>query len=385
MLQLSLWKKAGFRAISVAERGLRGSQSLAADDLRKIRNFLVLQYESPLGSVVHATPLFEALKRAAPDGYIAVAASPMAAAVLRHNPYIDRCLVTASPFAEFRQAVRSLRGMFQAMPTGPRCIVTTIGNQRSRIALLSLLAGGAIRAGYTLAPELYHLPLSFQPERGQIEGNLDIVRRLGHTMEFREPHIFFGRQDAEHARQWLELLPGGSGACRAAFVTHNSSGQSNRWSVERFRQVIARLTQDRGVAPIFLGTAKDAAAIDALRQKLPDQGISLAGKTTISELAAVLAQCDLVVSQDTGTFHVARAVGLPGVVTAPAWQSPLEWLPVNQPRYRVLRGPTIEHPPADYSMEEISADQVYDAAVDLLEKFPADPGRRAERVQDCLR
>ena len=35
--------------------------------------------------------------------------------------------------------------------------------------------------------------------------------------------------------------------------------------------------------------------------------LKAAGKTTIAELAALLAQCDLIVSLDTGTFHVARA------------------------------------------------------------------------------
>ncbi|MHB1516617.1 MAG: glycosyltransferase family 9 protein [Acidiferrobacteraceae bacterium] len=76
-----------------------------------------------------------------------------------------------------------------------------------------------------------------------------------------------------------------------------------------------------------------------MKRAMPDAGISLARKTAVATLAALLAQCDLIVSLDTGTFHVARAVGLPSVVIAPAWQSPLEWLPVASERYRVLRRP----------------------------------------------
>ena len=136
-----------------------------------------------------------------------------------------------------------------------------------------------------------------------------------------------------------------------------------------------------GAIPIFVGTEKDAAPIEELRKDLPEKGISLAGKTTIAELAALLAQCDLIVSLDTGTFHVARAVGLPGVVIAPAWQSPLEWLPVQSERYRVLRGPSIRDIPPDYSIDEISVEQVCDAAQSLLEKYPADPAQRASRVE----
>ena len=106
----------------------------------------------------------------------------------------------------------------------------------------------------------------------------------------------------------------------------------------------------------------------------------MAGKTTVAELAAVLAQCDLIVSLDTGTFHVARAVGLPGVVIAPAWQSPLEWLPVDSEHYRVLRGPALTNTPADYWIEEVSTEQVTDAALGLLEKFPPASSSRAARM-----
>lgn len=379
------WKKAAFQTIARAEHLVRGRHRLSEVDRLQIRNFLVLQQESPLGSVVHATPFYEALKRAVPEAHVTVAASRMAAAVLQHNPYIDHSVVTPNPFVDFRNAARAVRGLFQSLPNGTRCMVTTIGNQRTRLAMLGLIAGDAVRVGYTLAPELYDLPLFFDPERGQIDGNIDIVRSLGHHVPFYEPRIFFTERDAEHASRWLESLAVPPSMHRVAFVTQNSGGQRNQWSAARFQQAICRLSQHGNAVPIFLGTANEAATIEDLRRSLPNRGISLAGKTTISELAAVLAQCDLVVSLDTGTFHVARAVSLPGVVIAQAWKSPLEWLPVEHPRYRVLRGPTIPEAPPDYWIEEISADQACEAAIELMAKYPADPAQRMERLQHSLR
>jgi hypothetical protein len=73
-------------------------------------------------------------------------------------------------------------------------------------------------------------------------------------------------------------------------------------------------------------------------------------------------------------------VGLPGVVIAPAWQCPLEWLPVQSEGYRVLRGPSIRDIPTDYSIEEITVEQVCDAAQTLLAKFPVDSGQRGSRM-----
>jgi ADP-heptose:LPS heptosyltransferase len=375
------WKNAVFQTIARVEHLLRGGRPSSAAELSQIRNFLVLQYESPLGSVIHATPLYEALKCALPEAHITVAASRMAAGVLEHSPFVDRCVVTPNPFENFARCVMAARGLLQTMPPGKRCVVTTIGNQRTRLAFLSVLAGSAVRVGYTLAPELFDVPLSFHPQRGQIEGNLDIVRRVGHDVPFYGPHVFFTRQDVETAAQWLASYAAHSGLPRIVFVTQNSGGQRNQWVTARFQQVISGLSRGLGAVPIFVGTAKDAAPIDDLRNDLPDTGISLAGKTTVATLAALLAQCDLIVSLDTGTFHVARAVGLPGVVIAPAWQSPLEWLPVASERYCVLRGPSIQEIPPTYCIEEVSVEEVCEAAQTLLEKFPVDAGQRAARVE----
>ncbi|MGH9615213.1 MAG: glycosyltransferase family 9 protein [Acidobacteriaceae bacterium] len=379
------WKRAAFRTIAGGADLLRGGVRISAYDLAQIRNFLVFQFESPLGSVVHATPLYEALKRAVPDADITVAASPTAASVLQHSPYIDRCVVMPNPFENFAASVMAVRRLAETMPAGPRAIITTIGNKRTRLAILGLLTGSARRVGYTLAPELYDLALPFHPERGQIEGNLDILRCLGHDVAFCEPRVFFQQQDAEQAAHWLESLSPTTNTPRIAFVTQNSGGQRNQWSAQRFQQVISGLSRGMRALPVFLGTAKDAAAIDELHRSLPNPGISLAGKTNVPELAAVLAQCDLIVSLDTGTFHVARAVGLPGVVIAPAWQSPLEWLPVEHPSYRVLRGPSIVAQPAAYWIEEISVEQVIGAALDLLENYPPSPSSRAARTDRSTR
>jgi ADP-heptose:LPS heptosyltransferase len=134
-----------------------------------------------------------------------------------------------------------------------------------------------------------------------------------------------------------------------------------------------------------LGTAQEAAAIDALRGPLAFHNISMAGKTTVPQMAALLAQCDLLLSLDTGSFHVARAVGLPGGVLAPAWQDPVEWLPVNDAAYRVLCGPRIPMPAAEYRMQETSVEAVVTAARDLLVAFPPSETARKARLERRLR
>jgi ADP-heptose:LPS heptosyltransferase len=205
------------------------------------------------------------------------------------------------------------------------------------------------------------------------------LRTLGYEPESHEPRIFFTQKDWDTASQKLDALPGPRCAPRIAFVTQNSGGQRNRWSDERFFQVMEHLFRQCGASPVFVGTKAEEPAIEALCKCLSQPGASFAGRTTVPELAAVLAQCDLVVSLDTGPFHVARAVGLPGVVIAPAWQDSREWLPVDDPRYRVLRGPAIPKGQPEYWIEEVSVEQVLTSAEALLEAFPASLEARVAR------
>lgn len=381
----SSWKLLLLHTFAPLERAFRSRPILSSNDLRSIRNFLLLQYDTPLGSAVHATPLYEAIKRHIPDARIYVAASTMAASVLSSSPYVDKCVVTPDPLQNLRGAISAVRELHHTFPSGSVCIATTRGNQRSRIASLAVLTGRGTRIGFTLATPLYDLPLPLHAGRSQIEDNVAILRALGHNVAAPEPQVFFTSADVEYANSLLAATPVSTKLPRIVYVTQNSGTQPNQWRAERFQQVIVSLSASHPAFPIFVGSGREAEAIEALRAPLTEKGISLAGKTSIPQLAALLAQCDAVVSLDTGTFHVARAVQLPGVVIAPAWQDPIEWLPVGHPGYRILRGPSIMEHDAKRFIDEISAAQVIAATEEVLSLFPPSADSRASRMHTALR
>ena len=110
-------------------------------------------------------------------------------------------------------------------------------------------------------------------------------------------------------------------------------------------------------------------------------GTSLTGRTSVPELAALLALSDAAVSLDTGTMHVGRAVGVPIVVIGPSWQKPIEWLPLDLPQARILRGADRPDVPPNYKLDEVQAAAVIEALTDLLKTYPPGPAPRAERLQ----
>ena len=151
---------------------------------------------------------------------------------------------------------------------------------------------------------------------------------------------------------------------------------------KRFVEVIRYAAMTLGCAILYVGTAAEAGAIEALREQAGNLGTSLAGCTAATGLAALLALERLpVITLDTGTMHVGRAVGVPMVVLGPSWQSPLEWLPLGLPQVRICRGEDRSELPENYRLDEISPAQVIAALRELMAAYPASEDARASRVE----
>jgi ADP-heptose:LPS heptosyltransferase len=360
-------------------------------ELSTIRNFLLLQYPLALGTAIHATPLIAALHAAIPDARIAAAASGFALDVLRGNPGLERLVPTPSPLHEFLPAARSLRKA-HFFDREAYAVLLTTGNERSRIMLAAVFGTSPTRVGFTLMPELAAVPLRFDPRISQIANNLCIVAALGHgpalleqlqaNPALIEPAVYFSPSELDAARALCqEANP--QGAPITAFAMQGSGGQRTGWHDHRFAQVI-RHVESLGHRTVFLGTAADGAIIDRLRVLSGSSGVSLAGRTSVAQLTALLCLCDLLVTLDTGTMHAGRAAGLPMIVLGPSWQRPIEWLPLGKPNVRILRGDDRDDVPPDYRLDEISAADVIAAVDDLRDAYPPSQQERERRVGRML-
>jgi ADP-heptose:LPS heptosyltransferase len=365
-------KGTGFSAIAGLERGFGAGRS-GERELSSFRNFLLLQHARALGTVVHATPLIPALREAMPDSRIAVAASGFALEVLRNNPGIEWLIETPSPLSDWRGAAQVLRreNPFRGEDF---VIVTPVGNDRTKIALQTLFVGAGARVGFTQVPALYRAAFEFDYAKSQIENNLAILPALGHPVRHFEPQMFFSAADVDLAERMLVESGAEAGQVVAAFVTQTSVTQHKSWRKERFQAAAEFLIERYGAHIVFVGTESEAAAIDDLRKGIPHRTGSFAGKTNLLQMAALLSLCDVGLTLDTGTMHVGRTVGLPMAIIAPAWSPQLEWLPLNNPRYRILKNAEVEVCPPDYIIDEVSVDEVNGALQGLLRAFP--PGSR---------
>ena len=112
-----------------------------------------------------------------------------------------------------------------------------------------------------------------------------------------------------------------------------------------------------GAHIVFLGTAAEAAAIEALRDGLGARDDQCCGEDLAAAVEALLSLCRVGLTLDTGILHLGRTVGLPMVILAPAWSPPIEWLPLDNPRYRILKNADMAVCPPDYVIDEVSVEK----------------------------
>jgi ADP-heptose:LPS heptosyltransferase len=380
-----------YRTLRAAERVTRQVPAVLPAHLSSIRRLLFLQYETALGTAVNATPVFEAVKRARPEASITVACHHLTWELLEYNEFIDHLVVTTHPDRGFLRAGYELALRTRQLGHPFDCALTDAGNQKSRLALMMLGVRTKLRMGFTNAKELYHVARGYDRGQSALQNNLRLLDLLHLGSADVRPRAFFSSRELDIAMKLLAKNSLLDGRPIAALVTQSSGGQPSRWFDARFVDVADSIAESLGAHILFVGTASEVAAIDAMRSRMKNPSVSLAGQTNITELAALLCHCDLAVTLDTGTMHVARAVDLPMVVIASAWQPAHEWLPLGVQGITILRREdaacracSISYCPTRACMKRIGVDEVVAAVETLVARYPPSQASRQRRVSNSL-
>lgn len=97
-------------------------------------------------------------------------------------------------------------------------------------------------------------------------------------------------------------------------VQAGASQGKRQWAPEKFVRLIKILVEQHSARVIMTGSSKERSIIDPIVQGCNSPNVvSLAGQTSVPQLAAVLERAAVLVTGDTGPMHMAVAVGTPVV------------------------------------------------------------------------
>jgi len=187
-----------------------------------------------------------------------------------------------------------------------------------------------------------------------------------------EPRFQVSSESKQEADRLVsKFAPQSSRAPMVALCPGATNSLAKRWPAHRFAETADRLAQKNGFQTVIVGSAGDFEAAEEVASTMKSPSTNLAGRTSISELKALLACSALVISNDTGTAHVSAALGIPTVVvfgpTEHVSTRPLSPI-ATVVRHDVECSPCmLRECPIDHRcMTGVEVDNVYRAAVDLL-------------------
>lgn len=136
------------------------------------------------------------------------------------------------------------------------------------------------------------------------------------------------REPPAEADAWAEsFLAANAGPASAVPVAFQlgASEARRQWPPERFAALGDQLWRAAGVRPVLLGAAAEAPLAAAYTQAAAHPFVNAVGATDIPRLAALLRRCRLLVTNDTGTLHLAAGLGIPSLAfffaTAQPWDT----------------------------------------------------------------
>lgn len=275
------------------------------------------------GDCVLLTPVFKALKDKYKSSYVAVMAPQRVRGVFEDNPSIDEVIV----FDE-KQTHRSLKSKVDFIKElkKKKFDAAFLVHRSFTRALICLLAGIKKRIGYKRFKNSFVLTKKVDLPQGDIHRQdcyLGLFEGEGINIEDRNPHVFI-HQDAHIAAQsLLSQIPDVS---RLVGINVSANWPLKRWPKELFSQLSDRLIGELGAQVMFIGDKKESALIKDVMAKMKNKAYDFCGKTKLKELAALMTNCRLFISNDSGPAHLAASLSIPTLVlfgpTASAITSP---------------------------------------------------------------
>lgn len=293
-----------------------------------------------LGDLLCAVPALRTLRAALPRAEITLIGLPWSRALVdRFDAYLDRFL----PFPGYPglpelsvEPRRVVQFLAEAQDARFDLAIQMHGSG-SIVNPLVVLLGARMTAGFYRPGDYCPDPDRFlqYPEQGhEVWRHLRLMERLG--LPSRGSHLEFPLRPDDW--QVLATIDETRGLQSGQYVcVHPGAGASTRrWPPERFAAVSDALAA-RGLTVVLTGSSEEIALVGDVVRAMRSPVVNLAGRTGLGPLAALVSRARLLVSNDTGVYHVAVAVGTPAVVVSTEPNAD-RWGPPNELAYRFICG-----------------------------------------------
>ena len=274
-----------------------------------------------VGDGVISLPALEALRIRFPESEIVLVAKPWVSELYLYHPAVNRQIIY-NPDREHK-GVRGMKKLVEAL-RAEQFDAAILFQNAFQAAWMAWRAGIPLRLGYAREGRgvLLTDPINVPPRAAyghQAYYYLHLLFRAGviERPEFPRPTTepLLGLQDAEKTWALRQLRSLGLDGPRFLVGLNPGAqfGPAKRWPAERFAELADRLIGALHADVLIFGSPAERPLAETIAHAMKHTPTIVAGDTSLRQFMALLAQCRLVVNNDSGPMHVAAALGLPQV------------------------------------------------------------------------
>ncbi|MCY4438283.1 MAG: glycosyltransferase family 9 protein [Chloroflexi bacterium] len=318
-------------ALALIARLRHGQDSYRPDSVERI---LIIRLDL-IGDLLFSVPAIRNTRQRFPHARLDVLVAPNTAPLLAECPYINHVYTLDTHTLTHLPGFLSLSRWRQAWR-----LIRTLRAQRYELCLslygvpaatVSLLTGAPQRAGFadeappgsfTLRATGSRLP----QDRHEVHCSLAVAQAAGAATTPDRMEAWVSAAD----RAWAEGTLATDGNALWVACGHGArNGYAKIWPRRHWVGLIDQL-QKTGYRAVLVGGPEEVEEAAAIAHACESAPLVLTGKTTLGQLAAVLAQVTLMVGSDSGPLHLAVALGT-SVVGLYGATSPVRYGPFGQP------------------------------------------------------
>ncbi|MDQ1255615.1 MAG: hypothetical protein QG656_207, partial [Candidatus Hydrogenedentes bacterium] len=282
-----------------------------------------------MGDMLQTSPLVNAIRRKYPDAHITALVRGMSRTVAERHPdigdvivydedgmYLDLCAKDSDRLLKAYERAEDYIRLLQNPPQDMayNCTHSLASAMLLKMAEIPEVVGAHLSGDWQFVLR-GHWPAYFFTSVFHREYNdlnlCDITCRFVTDVPPSQ-RLFFDVRGED--RTFVDALFAEHGVGPDDFVACfqlGASEENKRWPETHFAE-LARLLKAKYQAKIFLLGVKDEARLgEVFEQHAPGLAVPLYGKTSIPQVAALLERTRVLVTNDTGTMHIAAAVGCP--------------------------------------------------------------------------
>ncbi|RJQ46078.1 MAG: hypothetical protein C4538_07225 [Nitrospiraceae bacterium] len=279
-----------------------------------------------MGDLLQTTPLMAGLKEQYRDARITLLVSSRFAEICSGIPLIDDLIVF--DMHGFRDRLMQkehdlvgnylfLKRLISRLNEKEYDLAINVTHSSVSALIISLVHAREIR-GFTIDSEghrvIRHPWLKYffnvVPNRDYNPFHLvDMYLKAGDVMPERKGLIYEVRDEDRVNAEEILLKEGIRNEDSLVGIHLGASKSDKTWPVSSFVEVADMISREYHARVILFGSSTEADLGEKFTSAANCKPVNLIGKTSLGELAALLKQCSVLISNDTGPLHLATAVG----------------------------------------------------------------------------